>query len=221
MTMAETAGGGTSVALIAAIGALIGVVITAVFSVIATIVTQNLTRQREDRTKRIQLSIDHAEKQLSEFYSPLLALAVLLDQTATESQMIDLAPTKDRPDINKIMWEDIYRPIHSEILNILKTKIHLIEGFDINKAQGFKEYLRHYASQQIYWQLLNKGHALKYDTYAYQELFNQDVSVGLSTVSKRYENSLEELRKPPTPERYLSWWAFLTSRITKDHTRSD
>jgi hypothetical protein len=146
----SAAGGGTSVALIGAIGALTGVVITAVFGVIATIVTQNLTRQREDRTKRIQISIDHAEKQLSEFYSPLLALAVLLDETATESEVLDTASPTDRPAINKIMWEDICRPIHNEILNILKTKIQLIEGFNIGKAQGFKEYLRHYASQQIY-----------------------------------------------------------------------
>jgi hypothetical protein len=207
MIMAET--GGTSGALIGAIGALFGVVITAVFG---TIVTQNLTRQREDRTKRIQLTIDHAEKQLSEFYSPLLALTVLADQTATASEVLDKAPREDRPAINKIMWEDIYRPIHIEILNILKTKIHLIEGFDIGKARGFKEYLRHYASQQIYWELQKpKGPGLEFNTYPYQELFNEDVEKGLSAVSKRYENSLEELRKPPTPERYPSWWAFICS----------
>jgi hypothetical protein len=213
--MVETAGGGTSGALSGAILALIGVVITAVFGVIVAIVTQNLTRQREDRTKRIQLTINHAEKQLSEFYSPLLALAVLLDQTATASGVLDTAPmlnkaqAKDRPAINKIMWEDIYRPVHNEILNILKTKIHLIEGFDIGKAQGFKEYLHHYASQQIYWELLEKGHGLDFKTYDYQELFNDDVQKGLSAVSKRYENSLAELRKPPTPVS----WRTLISRI--------
>jgi hypothetical protein len=187
---------------------LIGVVITAVFGVIVAIVTQDLTRQREDRTKRIQLTIDHAEKQLSEFYSPLLALAVLLDQTATASEVLDKAPSTDRPAINKIMWEDIYRPIHNEILNILKTKIHLIEGFDIGRAKGFKQYLRHYASQQIYWELLNKGPGLKFDTYPYKELFNKNVTAGLSTVSKRYEKSLAELREPPTP-----LWAALISHM--------
>jgi hypothetical protein len=148
----------------------------------------------------------------------LLALAVLADQTATESAVLDKAPTKDRPAINKIMWEDIYRPIHLEILNILKTKIHLIEGFDIDStgSLGFKEYLRHYASQQIYWELLNKGAGLEFDTYPYQELFNQNVKDGLSTVSSRYKNSLEELREPTT-----SAWNFFSHTTGRRRAAGD
>ena len=92
------------------------------------------------------------------------------------------------------MWEDIYLPIHKEIINILKTKIHLIEGYDIETAEGFKQYLRHYASQEIYWQLLAKGHAIPGDTYSYPESFNNDIKKGLSTVSKRYQDGFQELR---------------------------
>jgi hypothetical protein len=158
------------------------------------VVVQNLTRQREDRTKRIQLTIEHAEKQLSEFYSPLLALAMRLDQTAKESKRIEKAPNTARPDIDKIMWEDVYLPIHNEIINILKTKIHLIEGYNIETAKGFKKYLRHYASQEIYWRLLAKGHTIPGDTYPYPELFNADIKKGLSTVSKRYRDGFQELR---------------------------
>jgi hypothetical protein len=158
---------------------------------------QFLTRWREDRTKRIQLSIEHAEKQLSEFYSPLLALVEQLDRIAVASDAIYKAHKKkngslDKSNIDRIMWE-IYSPVHEEILTILKTKIHLIEGFFIPKS--VTEYFRHYASQKIYWQLVAKESAIKnIKTVGYPEAFYWDIRNGLSIVSQRYESSLQELR---------------------------
>jgi hypothetical protein len=63
----------------------IAALIAALSGLLVLFFGQILTRWREDRTKRIQLSIDHAEKQLSEFYSPLLALVEQLDRIAVAS----------------------------------------------------------------------------------------------------------------------------------------
>jgi hypothetical protein len=112
----------------------IGALIAAISALLGLFIGQYLTRWREDRTKRIQLTIEHAEKQLSEFYSPLLALVEQLDKIADASGEIEKADIKDRPDIDRIMWEDIYSPVHEEILAILKAKIHLIDGFDIKNS---------------------------------------------------------------------------------------
>jgi hypothetical protein len=172
--------------------------IAALFGFFGLFITQFLTRWREDRTKRIQLGIEHAEKQLSEFYSPLLALVEQLDRIAIASDAIYKASKKnaseDRSNIDRVMWE-IYSPVHEEILTILKTKIHLIEGFAI--PTSVKEYFRHYASQKIYWQLVAKEQVIKnVKTVGYPEAFYWDIRYGLSIVSQRYENSLQELRNP-------------------------
>jgi hypothetical protein len=171
----------------------IGAVIAAISALLGLFIGQYLTRWREDRTKRIQLTIEHAEKQLSEFYSPLLALVEQLDTIADASGEIEKADIKDRPNIDRIMWEDVYSPIHEEILSILKTKIHLIDGFDIKSS--FTEYFRHYASQKIYWHLLAKDHVVpNMKIVGYPESFYWDIRNGLSIVSRRYESSLQELR---------------------------
>jgi hypothetical protein len=171
----------------------IGALIAAISALLGLFIGQYLTRWREDRTKRIQLTIEHTEKQLSEFYSPLLALVEQLDTIADASGEIEKADIKDRPNIDRIMWEDMYSPVHEEILAILKAKIHLIDGFDIKSS--FTEYFRHYASQKIYWQLLAKEHPVQeMKIVAYPEAFYWDIRNGLSIVSKRYENSLQELR---------------------------
>ena len=79
------------------IAALIG----AASALIVLLIGQYLTRWREDRTKRIQLTIDHAERQLSDFYSPLFALVEQLDTMARASEEIDKANVDDKPTIDR------------------------------------------------------------------------------------------------------------------------
>jgi hypothetical protein len=190
----------------APIATVIGAVIAALGTLLGLFLGHFFTRWREDRTKRIQFTIEHAEKQLSEFYSPLLALVEQLDTTARASEAIDEANIEDKPAVDRIMWEDIYSPIHEEIMRILKTKIHLIEGFDIKPS--FTHYFHHYASQKIYWHLLTKDHPITGMTIVgYPPDFYDDVREGVTIVGNRYENSLRELRSRFshfTPERPAS-----------------
>jgi hypothetical protein len=174
--------------------AAIATVIGALIALLGLFVGAYLARWREDRTKRIQLTIEHAEKQLSEFYSPLLALVAQLDRIAEASGDIEKARVEDRPAIDRIMWEDLYFPIHEEILAILKTKIYLIEGFDLQSS--FVDYFQHYASQKIYWQLVAKKLLIPMKIPPFPEKFAEDIRGGLRFVSTRYENSLQELREP-------------------------
>ena len=173
--------------------------IAAVSALLVLFVGQYLTKWRDDRTKRIQLTMGQAEKQLSEFYSPLLSFVEQLDTIAKASGEIDKAENTEKPAIAKIMWDDLYSPVHEEILTILKTKIHLIEGFDIRSS--FTLYLHHYASQKIYWQLVANGHPIPtMKTVGYPEEFYWDIRNGLYLATKKYENSLQELRNPIWPE---------------------
>jgi hypothetical protein len=55
--------------------------IAAVVAVAGWFILSYLTGRREDRTKRLQLTMEHSEKQIGEFYAPLLGLLEQLDTT--------------------------------------------------------------------------------------------------------------------------------------------
>ena len=72
--------------------------------------------------------MEHSEKQIGEFYAPLLGLLEQLDATfRVKERMISQEP--DNADtISKITYKEYFLPLYREIGEILKHKIHLLEG---------------------------------------------------------------------------------------------
>ncbi len=106
-----------------------------------------LTSRREDRTKRLQLRIEQAEKQVSEFYSPLIFSIERLDAIyRIKQEMVAACPDKKGP-IEEVAYAEYFFPTHQEIATILKTKIHLLEG---NAAPpSLLHYIEHFTSENL------------------------------------------------------------------------
>ena len=58
---------------------IVAALVAAAVAMIGWFVGHLLVSLREDRTRRLQLTIEHAERQIGEFYAPLLGLLEQLD----------------------------------------------------------------------------------------------------------------------------------------------
>src|SRR6266436_5464796 len=63
--------------------------IAAIVAVTGWFIAHQLTTRRDDRTKRLELTIAHSEKQISEFYAPLAFLLEQLDTIVGVKEYIE------------------------------------------------------------------------------------------------------------------------------------
>src|SRR3979411_668630 len=102
-------------------------VIAAIVAVSGWFIGNLLVSRREDRTKRLALTIEHAEKQIGEFYAPISGLIEQLDTVfRVKERMIREEPHNSRI-IETIAYKEYFLPSHLEILEIIKHKIHLLD----------------------------------------------------------------------------------------------
>jgi hypothetical protein len=95
------------------------VVVTVIAALIAGLIAATgwlissyLTGAREDRTNRLRLTLDHSERQISEFYPPILGLLKRLNAnlgTVSARQITDLTELHD------FIYVQYFVPIHEEI----------------------------------------------------------------------------------------------------------
>jgi hypothetical protein len=137
--------------------------------------------------------MEHSEKQIGEFYAPLLGLLDQLDTTYNVKERM----VKQEPDnaeiISKIAYKEYFLPLHKEIGEILKHKIHLLEGNYIpNSVRG---YFDHFTSENIYWRLTEEEKIRSsVEVRDFPDKFYDDIKANLSSVIERYESAVQELR---------------------------
>lgn len=168
--------------------------IAAIVAVAGWFVGNYLTSLREDRTKRLQLTMEQSAKQISEFYAPLLGLLKQLDTTyQVKEDMVNQEP-EHRDAISRIVYKEFFLPIHKEIGEILKHKIHLLEGNTI--PESVRRYFEHFTSENIYWRLTEEGNITSSVKVSdFPEDFPNDMQINLDNVIKRYESAIQELRR--------------------------
>ena len=89
--------------------------IAAIVAILGWFIGSYLIARREDRTKRLQLTMEHSEKQIGEFYAPLLGLLEQLDATfRVKERMIGQEPDNAET-ISKITYKEYFLPLHREI----------------------------------------------------------------------------------------------------------
>jgi hypothetical protein len=72
-----------------AMATILAAVISAIVAIVGWFIVNLLNGRREDRTKRLALTIEKTEKQIGEFYAPLLGLLEQLDTVfRVKEQMI-------------------------------------------------------------------------------------------------------------------------------------
>lgn len=177
--------------------------IAAAIGVTGWFVGHLLASRREDRTKRLALTIERTDKQMSEFYSPLLSLLEQLDTVArVKDQMCRQEPHNAKL-IATIAYKECFFPLHQQILEILQHKLHLLEGRDI--PSSIVDYFHHFASENMYWRMTEEQHVATSVTVSrFPSTFYYDIKKDLARVNERYEMRVRELRHygepPPAPE---------------------
>jgi hypothetical protein len=93
----------------------------------------------------------------------------------------------------EIAYRDYFLPLHGEILQILKPKIHLHEGLEVPVSTI--RYFHHYISQNMFWRLTHEEKIKTSVTVSdFPSEFYDETKDGLTRVYRRYEESLRELR---------------------------
>jgi hypothetical protein len=167
-------------------------IIAASAVVLGWFVVSALTRRREDRTKRLQLTIEQAEKQVSEFYSPLIFSIERLDAIfRAKEEMVEARPAQ-KGAIDEVAYTEYFLPTHQEIATLLKTKIHLLEGKVA--PPSLLKYIDHFTSENLAWRLKRQN----IDVWAQVKPFPSELFDKLqedqALVYERYQNALRELR---------------------------
>jgi small-conductance mechanosensitive channel len=148
-----------------------------------------LTTRREDRTKRLQLTIDHSEKQIGEFYAPLI---YRLEQLDTLVRVKDKIPESQQNAVSETMYREYFLPIHQEIISILTTKIHLLEGATI--PDKLLEYYQHFTSENLAWRVSKENIEIWNAVTGFPGEFPGELKEHQQVVYQRHEDALQQLR---------------------------
>ena len=167
--------------------------IAAVVAILGWFIGSYLIARREDRTKRLQLTMEHSEKQIGEFYAPLLGLLEQLDATFRVKERMIRQEPDNAETISRITYRDYFLLWHKEIGEILKHKIHLLKGNII--PESVTAYFDHFTFENIYWRLTEEEKIKTSVKVAdFPSEFYDDIKANLTSVIERYESAVQELR---------------------------
>jgi len=167
--------------------------IAAIVAVTGWFIAHQLTTRRDDRTKRLELTIAHSEKQISEFYAPLAFLLEQLDTIVGVKEYIEEGKRAEGVGgLGEITYREYFLPIHKEIIAILKTKIHLLEGGVI--PPSLLTYIAHFTSENLAWRLAQEKVEIWDFITGFPAEFPDQLKEHQGLVYKRYEDAVQSLR---------------------------
>jgi hypothetical protein len=131
-----------------------------------------------------------------------VALTQQLDSTVDVLHSVTKGKSGEEHDeLVGLMYFQFFLPIHEQINEILKTKVHLLEG--AVTPESFVDYFKHYAIEKAFRQLKRDQKDVSQIVIPrYPPPFYYDVRAGYGIVLKRYEDAREELRQRP----WSFWW---------------
>lgn len=127
-------------------------VLAAVVTASGWFVTYFLAKRREDRTRRLEKAVRHLERQIEEFYGPLFNLVhqVVIANHVQHRILAGTGKGKLGPEqaeaVRRFFRDRYFFPVHAEINQILKTRLHLAEGAAMPEV--FYRYVKHAVQEQ-------------------------------------------------------------------------
>lgn len=181
---------------------IIGATIAAIVAIGGWNVSHILGVRRESRTRKLEAILAHTQRQIDEFYGPLLNLIEQIFNTWAVRENI-LFP-QGRPDnfepgglrkneISAFFQESYFFPFHEKIREILMTRLHLVEGSRMPKS--FEQYLEHSTQQLIQhrlWKELNVS-TDHIEGIPWPRKFHEDIQTAMDTLMRRYDDCLNDL----------------------------
>jgi hypothetical protein len=113
--------------------------------------------RREDRARRIERSLARLERQIGEFYGPLLGLIeeyVVIDKVEAEIIAAGRSGKLEGPQraiVRRFIYENYKEPIHDRFGKILDERLYLVEGGEVHES--LREYLRSAVQLSIQYRL--------------------------------------------------------------------
>ena len=132
--------------------AVIAAIIAALVTAIGWFVAYLLAKRREDDTRRLESTLRHLERQIEEFYGPLFNLVhQIVIANHVQHKILSGAGSaqlaRDRVEtVQRMFRKRFFFPVHAEVNEILKTRLHLVEGTQMPDV--FYRYLRHALQEQ-------------------------------------------------------------------------
>jgi hypothetical protein len=127
-------------------------VLAAVVTAAGWFVTYFLAKRQEDARRRLEQSVRHVERQIEEFYGPLFNLVHQVVIANHVQHKILAGTAKGKVDaeqaeaVRRFFRERYFFPVHAEINQILKTRLHLVEGAEMPEV--FYRYVKHAVQEQ-------------------------------------------------------------------------
>ena len=131
--------------------------------------------------------------QISELYAPLVFLLEQLHTIVTVKENIERRNNAEG--LGAIAYHDYFLPIHEEIISILKTKIHLLEGGDI--PPSVKDYIAHFMSERLAWRWAEEkkeGVQIWDSITGFPTGFLDQLKKERELAYRRYKDAVRELR---------------------------
>jgi hypothetical protein len=138
---------------------MITAIIPGCFTIIVCIMSYYLTKQKENKTKRLQMKLEYVSRQIEEFYGPIFSLVTQLNMYyETKTSIVDSSNTNasDKERINVFVRENYFYELHSEIRALIKNKYHLIREDKL--PDSYKLYLMHSTQEALQIDIWNKLH---------------------------------------------------------------
>jgi hypothetical protein len=178
--------------------------ITTAVTLLGWVVTNSLSRYREDRTRRLEQDIKRYQQQLEEFYGPLFNLLhqtiiynnveheILVDRQDSEKKIRGNLDDATLLKIQEYFDNNYFIKLHDEVSEILKRKLHFV--LDGKVPDSIIEYMRHAyqdrAQKQLWKELGISTDYLKGKPFPNE--FLKDIEHGLETIQKRLNDALQK-----------------------------
>ncbi len=169
--------------------------IAVIVTVVGWNVSHYLAKKREDRTLRIESTINKIERQIEEFYGPLLSRMELIFNVWRIREIIfNKVDNKCRGKIDEFVWKEYFLPLHDEIRDLIKVKFYLVD--DQKVASSIKEYLEH-STQELFQKRIEKELNIStahIEGKRWPKDFHPNVLTALSDIKLIREDLIKELK---------------------------
>ena len=158
----------------------------------------SFSRERDDRTRQIERHLKQLDRQSEELYGPLYCLIQQIFNVWTVKQkLLAGVPSNQRDAVDRFIWQEYFQPLHTEMREVLKSKLYLIYGDTVPRS--FLAYLEHSTHELFAYRLASQlnisatGHVAAWPTQ-----FNVDVENGIKRILQDRNSALNDLQSTAT-----------------------
>ena len=169
-------------------------------------VSNLFARDRDTRLRRYELRLKHLERQISEFYGPLHSLVEQLmvtndvqERVLSRQHKMNLPP-EDAARLRRLLHADYFRPLHEQIVSILRSRLYLVEGVAL--PETFYQYLRHSNQERVQVDLWQKEHIdTSHVGIPWPSDFPNEIRTSLDGLMQEYEQLMRGITLPEADTR--------------------